>query len=152
MYVIYHDIGGTYGAVIAAAIHLSQLPREGAVKKEEIQNFLSLDKFYPGQEGHLVFHGKDCYENEIYSLGRRYAPRMFLNALHSTLDMSKQNPKQLLYVDTMETVNLSMIVGGTYARRAGLLKFSKPLLIYGLLKAYPKLQNLVWKTELKSKP
>lgn len=152
MYIIYHDIGGTYGPIIAAAIHLKKLSIDEIPKKSEIEKLILSEQFKTGPEGRLVFHGKDPYGHQVFSFARRYAPAMFLNAFHSVMSIAKKDPKELLYVDTMPIANTRMILGGSYARRAGLASLGKPLLIPGILQAYPQIASLVWKTLLKVEP
>ena len=152
LYIIYHDIGGTYGPIIAAAIHLKALPPDESPQKLEIEKFLLSEDFQAAQEGRLIFHGKDHYGHQVFSFARRYAPNMFFNAFKSIMTMSKVDPKDLLYVDTMPTVNTLMMIGGSYARRAGLASLGRPFLTRGILQAYPHIASLVWKTKLKVDP
>ncbi|WP_273225492.1 DUF3189 family protein [Geosporobacter ferrireducens] len=152
MYIIYHDIGGTHGPSIAAAIHLNELPSDEIPGKTEIEKLILSERFRTGSEGRLVFHGKDHYGHQIFSFARRYAPSMFLNAFSSIMTITKKDPKDLLYIDTMPFANTQMIIGGSYARRAGLASLGRPLLILGILQAYPQLSSLVWKTQLKLEP
>lgn len=150
MYIIYHDVGGTYGSIIAAAIHLKRLPLNQIPQKSDLEKLISTTEFQPGPDGRLRFHGKDSSGHQVYSLGRQYAPAMFHHAFISILTISKTDPKELVYTDTMQAVNLMMILGGRYAKRAGLSSLGKPLLTAGILRAYPQISSIVWKTLIKT--
>ncbi|SHJ82476.1 Protein of unknown function [Geosporobacter subterraneus DSM 17957] len=152
MYIIYHDVGGTYGPIIAAAIHLKRLPLDQIPEKSDLEKLISTNGFQPGPDGRLIFHGKDSNGHQVYSLGRKHAPAMFHNAFKSIITISKTDLKELIYTDTMEAANLMMVLGGRYARKAGLSSLGKPLLTAGILRAYPEISSIVWKTLLKTEP
>lgn len=152
LYIVYHDVGGTHSTVVAAAIHLHQLPIERIPSKSEILNLPLFDRLEKKDIGRLIFHGKDEYGHNVYTLSRQYSPHLVVNAITTVFDMVDQDKNKLLCIDTSKTVNNLMRIGGGSSRRFGLVSFGRPIVTYGTIKAYPQIADLVKRTKLKIAP
>lgn len=152
MYIIYHDVGGAHSTAIAAALHLNQLPLDHIPTRDEILALPLFDRLEKHQISRLIYHGHDEYNHEVYTIGRKYHPRLIMNALQTVLPMTDKDPKQVLCVDTSSAVNNLMRIGGGSSRRFGLVAFGRPIVTYGALKAYPQIVDIVKKTKLKIAP
>nr|WP_132243444.1 DUF3189 family protein [Marinisporobacter balticus] len=152
MYIFYHDVSGTHSVVIAAAIHLNYLPIDRVPKKSEILDIPLFDRLEKKDIGRLIYHGNDLYKNSVYTLGRQSASHLVVNAIKTVFDMADRDKKEVLFVDTSKAVNNLMRIGGGSSRLLGLISFGRPIVTYGTIKAYPKICDIVKKTQLKIVP
>lgn len=143
MKIIYHCFGGTHSSIIAAALHLDWLPRARLPRAEEIQAIPYFDQRRRGEEGQIKFLGCDSYGNEIYAVGKRGMGILLENFLYDLTDALGLPREELLLVDTTPLVNCWMALGGFLSRRLGLTFLGRPLVIWGVRRAYYRLVNLV---------
>ncbi|MFZ5968610.1 MAG: DUF3189 family protein [Bacillota bacterium] len=152
MYIVYHDVGGTHSAVVAAGIHLNKLPMDRIPDKSEILGLSLFDRLEKHQRGHLVFHGLDEYGHEVYTLSRQYAPEVVTNGIKSVFDIMHMDKNLLICADTSPSVNGLMRIGGGSSRRFGMVSFGRPIVTYGTLKAYPRIIEIVQGVKRKTAP
>jgi len=144
MKIIYHDYGGSHSSVTAAAIHLGILPADRIPKAEEIMKKVPhFDGLNPKDHGRVLYRGTDEMGNQVYTLGSATAGKVALNAINDTTNLWGQKKEDLFFVYTMPCVNLIMMIGGCLSRALGLIAIGRPIVMYGTLKAYPNLSNLV---------
>lgn len=143
MKIIYHCFGGTHSSIIAAALHLGWLPRERLPRADEIQAIPYFDQRRRGEEGEIKFLGRDSYGHEIYAVGKRGMGVLLENFLYDLTEALELPREELLLVDTTPLVNCWMALGGFLSRRLGLTFLGRPLVIWGVKRAYHSLVNLV---------
>lgn len=147
MKIIYHCVGGTHSSAIAAAIHLNILPSDRVPTADEIMGIGYFDTMQKKDMGLLILKGIDEFGNEVYSLGRQFNKNLVLNTVKSTYSISNKNADDLLFIDTMTTVNMLMKIGGFSSRRLHLVSFGRPIVIKGAQNAYKDIIDLVKDTK-----
>ncbi|MDF2548046.1 MAG: hypothetical protein K0R93_2944 [Anaerosolibacter sp.] len=152
LYVVYHDPRGTHSSVIAAAVHLNLLPLDKIPSKQDILNVPLFDHLGKKDLGRLIFHGKDEYENQIYTIGCHHASQLITHALPSVFQMIDKDANEILCIDTTRTMNLWIQAGSLSSRQLGIVDIGRFLLSHGILNAYPKIVSIVKNTKLKVAP
>lgn len=147
MIVIYHDVGGAHSTATAANIHIGKLPIDSIPTKNEILNLPTFDKITKDQMGNLLYIGEDEYGTKVYTLGRKYKPKLVIPAIKSMYSAINGNANDLLIIDTHPTVNIWMKIGGFSSRVLNLVAFGRPIVTYGTLKAYEEIANIVRKVK-----
>ncbi|WP_018248647.1 DUF3189 family protein [Orenia marismortui] len=142
MHIIYHDVGGAHSVAVAAALHLNKLPVNNIPTKEDIISLATFDKIKKKDIGHLIYQGKDEFANQVYTLGYKYSSKIALPLLQDTYALLGKKD-DLLLIDTKPTINFLMKVGGFTSRGLGISSLGRPIVTRGVLKAYPKLVELV---------
>ncbi|MCL6450627.1 MAG: DUF3189 family protein [Acetobacteraceae bacterium] len=138
--VVYHCYGGAHSSVVAAAIHLGLLPSDRPPLVPELDR-LRLFDFQPrSAHGHLWLLGRDAQGRGVYVLARRGCGRVVERALRDLAQALGHQPPRL--VDTMPAVNWALRVGGFASRTLGLWRLGRPLLTWGVRRAYPRLRHL----------
>lgn len=147
MIVIYHDVGGTHSTATAANIHIGKLPIDSVPTKDEIIKLPTFDKITKDQIGSLLYIGEDEFGAKVYTLGRKYKPKLVIPAIKSMYNIAHGNMNDLLIIDTHPTVNIWMKIGGFSSRVINLVSFGRPIVTYGTLKAYKDIANIVRKVK-----
>lgn len=144
MMVIYHDIGGSHSSVVAANIHINKIPIDRVPDKSEILALEGFDKLTRSEQGHMMYAGMDEFGCGVYTISREQQQRLVVPALIDMYTILNNGDTRFLYVvNTTPTVNFWMCLGGGSSRRFGLVRFGRPIVTYGTLKAYKKIANLV---------
>ncbi|WP_053954854.1 DUF3189 family protein [Inediibacterium massiliense] len=152
MYIVYHDVGGAHSTIVAAAIHLNQLPLDYIPDKNELLALPLFDKIQKKDIARLIYHGKDEYGHSIYTIGRKNSAHLVVNAIETVFQMLNFPQNEILCVDTSPAVNNLMRIGGGSSRKFGLVSFGRPIVTYGTLKAYSNISEIVKKTKRKIVP
>ncbi|OCL26116.1 hypothetical protein U472_08860 [Orenia metallireducens] len=142
MDIIYHDVGGTHSVAVASALHLNKLPMDRTPNKDEILSLPTFDKLKTKDLGHLIYQGEDEFGNQVYTLGCKYAEKFVIPAIKDTYNLLGDE-EELMLVKTKSTINFTMKVGGYTSRALGLMTIGRPIVTQGVLKAYPKIVELV---------
>lgn len=152
MMIVYHDVGGAHSTAMAANIHINKLPNNRLPTKEELMALPTYDKITKSQYGHLIYTGDDEFGNQVYTISRQRKPELVIPAITDMFRILKGDISDLLIVGTQPQVNIWMKIGGFSSRRLGLVAFGRPIVIYGSLKAYNSLVEVVKgvKKELKT--
>ncbi|WP_129599029.1 DUF3189 family protein [Anaerophilus nitritogenes] len=152
MYIVYHDVDGTHSTIVAAAIHLNQLPLDAVPNKNDLLTLPLFDQLQQKDIARLIYHGKDEYGHCIYTIGRKHSAHLVVNAIETVFSMLHLPQSEILCVNTSPCVNNLMRIGGGSSRKFGLVSFGRPIVTYGTLKAYPKISEIVRKTKIKIAP
>ncbi|WP_411680507.1 DUF3189 family protein [Clostridium thailandense] len=147
MIVVYHDVGGTHSTATAANIHIGKLPIDSIPTKEQLVNLPTFDKLTKSQMGTLLYIGEDEFGTKVYTIGRKYKPKLVIPAIESMYAIAHGNTNDLLVIDTHPTVNIWMKIGGFSSRALNLVSFGRPIVTYGTLKAYEDISNIVRKVK-----
>ncbi len=143
MIIIYEDVGGAHSSAIAANLHINKLPEDRLPSKDELMALPTFDKITKNQYGHIIYIGDDEFDNKVYTLSRQRKPDLIIPAITDMFNILNKNSSELLIVCTQPKVNIWMKIGGASSRRFGLVSFGRPIVIYGSLKAYPSIVDLV---------
>lgn len=146
MKVVYHCYGGSHASPVAAAIHLHTLPAERIPTRQEILSLNLFDKVAPKMYGTLIPLSIDNEGNEIFVLGARNASDILLKVLKGVTRMIGENHQDYLFVDVRPCINIWMRIGGFLSRSVGLVFFGRPIVTWGVRKAYPSIADLVSQT------
>lgn len=148
MKVIYHCFGGSHSSVLAASIHLGLIEKNRLPNMTELMSLPYFDKTCNEDFGSIRFMGVDEYKNEVYVLGKKSMNRRYANMLRGIAEILGAQDN-LIAVDCMSRVNISMKLGGFTSRRMGLAFLGRPVLGRGTRDAFLDLVNLVEVTRLK---
>lgn len=107
------------------------------------------DKTTNNDFGSIRFMGQDEYGHKVYVLGKKSVSERFTHILTGVAQILGVE-EQVLVVNTMNRVNLSMKLGGFTSRRMGLTSLGRPVVTRGTQNAFLELVNLVEITRLKA--
>lgn len=147
MRIVYHSYGGSFSSALAAGIHTGALSRKRPPKKKD---FLSCSLFHRGTpHNHGVIHyaGTDGEGTEIFFMGSRKAFQIIENALRGVLEIVREDPRQLYFVDTFPITNLEMRTGIFLYHRKIITPAALTLLIKGSQKAFFDFTALIDKVQ-----
>ncbi|MGI5921399.1 MAG: DUF3189 family protein [Syntrophomonadaceae bacterium] len=149
MKIIYHCFGGSHSSVTAAALHLGLLEKHRPPTQDELMSLPYYDKTSNNDFGRIHFMGVDEYGNEVYVLGKKSLGDRFSHILTGVAEILGE-ANQIIVVNTMDRVNLSMKLGGFTSRRMGISFLGRPVVVRGTKNAFFDLVNLVEITRLKA--
>lgn len=141
--IIYSCYGGAHSSPVAAAIHLGHLPRTAVPPKEMFLRLKLFDRTTAKQHGDLMHIGIDNQGNQIYVLGRGPSGSSMERAFMSGVRLAGGFVHDIKFVDTLPTVNFWMRIGGFLSRALGWVVVGRPIVLYGIRRAYPRLVRLV---------
>lgn len=142
MKIIYHCFGGSHSSVTAAALHLGLLPKDKLPGTEDLMALPYYDKTTDQDFGAIHYMGSDEQGNEVYVLGKKSLGNRFNNLLMGIAELLGKE-EQILAVNVMERVNISMKLGGFTSRRISLPRLGRPVVIWGTRQAFKSMVNLV---------
>ncbi len=149
MKIIYHCFGGSHSSVTAAALHLGLIDKHRPPTVDELMSLPYFDKTTEADFGSIRFMGIDEYGNEVYVLGKKSMSERLTHILKGLAQILGVED-QVLVVNAMDRVNISMKLGGFTSRRIGLPSVGRPVVSRGTIKAFFQLVNLVEITRLKA--
>lgn len=147
MKIIYHCYGGSHSSVTAASIHLGLLPVDRVPSREMFWRLPLFDRQEADQHGHIYFMGLDEYGHEVCLAARRGKPQVLENVFEKLADIFSIPRQDYLFVDVMNSVNLTMKFGGFLSRRWGFIDLGRPIVTMGTQVAYFRLVHLVQKVK-----
>ena len=142
MNIIYCCSGGTHSSITAAFIHLGQLPVERVPTKEEILK-TPFDTIESKDVGRIIYRGTDEFGNKVFTLSKKNAGEIVIPALIDLNRLLGFEPDNLQIANTHPAVNLLMKIGGYTSRGLGLMRLGRPIVLYGTLKTYHNLIDIV---------
>lgn len=149
MNIIYHCFGGSHSSVTAAALHLGLIRKDRPPTLQELMAIPYFDKTDNGDFGSIRFMGVDEYQNSVYVLGKKSLGDRYSNILHGAAEVLGARD-QVLAVNTMNSVNWAMKIGGFMSRRVGIISVGRPIVGAGTREAFLALVNLVEITRLQT--
>jgi len=147
--IIYHCYGGAHSSVIAAALHLKLIEKYQLPDKDELMALPYFDKTCNDDFGSIRFMGIDDSGNEVYVLGKKNMGENYSHILQGTAEILGAE-KEIIAVDCLNRINITMKIGGFLSRRVGLIFPGRPILIRGSRGAFMNLVNLVETVRLQS--
>ena len=150
MKVIYYCYGSSHSSVVAAAIHLGNLPACTIPCFQDIMTLPYYDKATTDGLGTCTYMGTDDAGCDVYILGTGPARRIVRRAVESIFQICGVSRDSYMLVDTLTSIGAVTKIGGFLSRRMGLTRIGRPMTIWGIRKAYPQLASIV--AEVKSDP
>lgn len=145
--VVYHCYGSAHTSVTVAAIHAGLLPRERIPTGEELLAIPHFDRTPSAEIGTPFRMGFDCAGNEIFIVGRARGGITAERALRSLARVTGYPEERLLVVNALAVFNVWTAVGGMLSRRLGIVRWGRPIVIFGVMRSYPRLVALAQQTE-----
>jgi len=142
MKIIYHCFGGSHSSVTAAALHLGLLAKNRLPAPQELMALPYYDKTNNDDFGEIHYMGRDEQGNEIYVLGKKSLGNRFSHLLMGVAEMLGKED-QILVVNVMDRVNISMKLGGFTSRRISIPVLGRPVVIQGTRQAFSSMVNMV---------
>lgn len=143
MIVIYHDVGGTHSAAVAANIHINRLPIDSVPNKEELLKLSTFDKIDKKALQRIIYIGDDEFGSKVYTIGCRYKTKIIIPVIEDIYNILKSSNNELILVSTQPTVNTLMKIGGFTSRQLNMVAIGRPIVTYGTLKAYKDIADIV---------
>lgn len=150
MKVIYCCYGSSHSSVVAAAIHLGNLPQDAIPDSRDILNLPYYDKATTDQLGGCIYMGTDDAGCDVYILGTGPAKRIVRSAVESIFQLCGVSRNSYMLVDTLTSVGAITKIGGFLSRRMHLTGIGRPMTVWGIRRAYPQLRSIV--AQVKSDP
>lgn len=131
MKIIYHCYGGAHSSVTAAAIHLGLLPTDRLPTAQDLEGLPFYDRAVRADHGRLRLMGVDADGHEVYVLGRRFMPVLAERVVRGVAEVYGKDPSDLLLVNVLASVNLTMKLGGFVSRGMLLPYVGRPMVERG---------------------
>jgi len=141
--VIYCCYGSAHSSVVAAAIHLGNLPVHRVPYSQDIMNLPYYDKATTAQLGLCMYMGTDDAGCDVYVLGMGPARKIVWRAVESIFELCGVSKESYILVDTLTSIGAVTKIGGFLSRRVGLTRIGRPMTIWGIRRAYPQLTSIV---------
>lgn len=143
MYILYHDYGGTHSAIVAANMHLNQLPMDHVPDKDTIRSLPLYDQLTPNDHGRIINMGTDEYGNTVSIIGVENKENMVIPAIKDMYFELRKTLEDFLEIDTSSSVNVTMKIGGFISRSLRIPAVGQPLVLYGTQEAYMDIAQIV---------
>ncbi len=142
MKIIYHCFGGSHSSVTTAALHLGLLSQERLPTPQELMSLPYYDKTNDDDFGTIHYMGQDEQGHEIYILGKKSLGNRFSHLMMGVAAVLGKED-QIMVVNVMDRVNISMKMGGFTSRRIGMPFMGRPVVIQGTRQAFAAMVSLV---------
>ncbi|MHB0884942.1 MAG: DUF3189 family protein [Bacillota bacterium] len=143
MKIIYHCYGGAHSSVTAAAIHLGLLPTNRLPTAADLEGLPFYDRAVRADHGRMRLMGVDADGHEVYVLGRRFMPVIAERVVRGVAEVYGKDPGDLLMVNALTSVNLTMKFGGFVSRGMLLPYVGRPVVERGTAGAVRRLLSIV---------
>lgn len=147
MKIFYHCYGSSHSSVIAANIHVGNLPADRIPTWKEILSLRDFDKRKKDDIGRPIFIGQDERGNDIYIIGLSHQKNIPINAVYSFLSIFQIPKNEIIFVNALASINLITKIGGFLSRAAGIVFIGRPLAVIGIQTSYKNILGLVEKTK-----
>lgn len=147
MKIVYHCYGGAHSSIMAAGVHLGLVPTDRTPTVEELRRIPLFDEPVGKDHGIIRFMGRDEYDNEIYTLGRRKVGIQIKKVLTGMADVAGISG-ELVLVDVLNYVNWQMMLGGFSSRKLGLVSLGRPVVTWGSQRFFWDIRNVVQQVKL----
>lgn len=150
MKVIYCCYGSSHSSVVAAAIHLGNLPAHTVPYSRDIIDLPYYDKATTDELGACIYMGTDDAGCDVYILGMGPARKIIRRAVESIFELCGVSRDSYMLVDTLTSIGVITKIGGFLSRRIGLTGIGRPMTVWGIRRAYLHLASIV--EDVKSDP
>ncbi|NLO88547.1 MAG: DUF3189 family protein [Firmicutes bacterium] len=128
---------------MAAAVHVGLLAPHPCPSRQVLMSLPYFDTQKSADHGILQFVGTDQAGNVVCSVGLQTAADTVIKALANLMAIAGAGGREIVFIDTLPAVNLWMKIGGICSRVFGLKAIGRPLVVFGVKRAFPSLVSLV---------
>lgn len=143
MKIVYHCYGGAHSSVTAAAIHLGLIPTDRLATAADLEGLPFYDRMVRADHGRIRLMGVDPDGHQVYVLGRRFMPVIAERVVRGVAEVYGIDPDEILLVNALSSVNLTMKLGGFVSRGMLLPSFGRPVVERGTAGAVRRLVEIV---------
>ena len=136
--------------MVAAAIHLGNLPAHTVPYSRDIIDLPYYDKATTDELGACIYMGTDDAGCDVYILGMGPARKIIRRAVESIFELCGVSRDSYMLVDTLTSIGVITKIGGFLSRRIGLTRIGRPMTVWGIRRAYLHLASIV--EDVKSDP
>jgi hypothetical protein len=147
--IIYHCYGGTHSSVLAAAAHLKLIPTGKEPDRKLLKGLPFFDKQLKKDLGRIFFLGRDEQGHDVFIVGRLDCPEIIEKGLYDLAKIFSLPREDFMTVNAMSCVSGSMKIGGFLSRALGIVGLGRPIVVWGSIRAYRHLKELVQNTKKK---
>ncbi|MGE5550952.1 MAG: DUF3189 family protein [Bacteroidota bacterium] len=138
MKVFYQCYGRSHTSIVAAHIHLGNLPESGTPTVRQITALPQFDAAKRHDFGRPLLMGRDGAGHEVYALGLALAVQAGLGAIYSIFRLNGEAEEPLV-VNALKGLGVLARIGGGLSREFGLVSIGRPLVAYGIKQIFPRL-------------
>lgn len=146
MKVVYHCHGGAHSSVVAAHLHLGNIPMAGQVLPETIMALPEFDQATSADWGKPKLLGIDGRGNEVYILGLGRETAVCIRAVTS-LFLQLGKGKEVVFVETLPAIGALTRIGGFTSKVLGAKYIGRNLAAKGIVGSLNRLRLLVTATK-----
>lgn len=146
MKIFYFCYGRAHSSIIAAYLHLNQLPMDKIPNVRDIIRLPEFDKADVSDRGIPLYMGTDASGNEVYVLGFGTQRLLGLETIYFTLNQ-RVNPKDWRFFNTLTTINGITRFGGFLSRGLKMVFPGRMIVAWGIRQSYWRLVRLVKKVK-----
>lgn len=139
---IYHCYGRAHSSVVAAHLHLGDLPDRGPVNLKTIINLPEFDKASSKDFAIPHWMGRDEWGNEIYIMGFGMFNPICVRTMEDLFRLFGRS-EEFLLVNALTAIGLSARIGGGLSRGCGWVRIGRPLAAWGITRSLEKVRRLV---------
>ncbi|NLG87514.1 MAG: DUF3189 family protein [Firmicutes bacterium] len=140
MLIFYCCYGRAHSSVVAAALHLGQLPLKTPTAICKLPYF---DRAKAQDIGIPKLVGTDTHGNFVFILGRGPARGSVEATLETVLLACGYRKQDIMFIDLQPYLNFYARLGGFLSRRLGLVFPGKQLAAFGIWRALPQIEECV---------
>jgi len=144
--VIYHCHGGAHSSVVAAHLHLGNIPMQGEVPPEAIMLLPEFDRATSEDWGSPKLVGVDGQGNQVYILGLGRKTAICIRAATS-LCLQLRKGGEVVFVETLSSIGALTRIGGFTSKVLGAEHLGRTLAARGIVKSLERLRQLVASTK-----
>ena len=143
---VYHCHGGAHSSVVAAHLHLGNIPMKGEVRPEAIMALPEFDRATQDDWGSPKMVGVDGQGNQVYILGLGRITAICIRAATSLcLQLGKGG--EVVFVETLSSIGTLTRIGGFTSKVLGAENLGKNLAARGIVRSLERLRLLVASTK-----
>lgn len=139
---IYHCYGRAHSSVVAAHLHLGNLPLKGPVHLQTILNLPKFDRSKKDDYGIPSWMGKDEMGNDIYIMGFGTFSQICARTMEDLFRIFGRSDEVLL-VNALKPIGISARIGGGLSRGLGLVGIGRPLVAWGMRRSMDGMRRLI---------
>lgn len=143
-WVIYSCYGGNHTSPLAAGLHLGLIPRGQPLTLEALHRLPPFDRLTVRDLGRLYLWGDGPYRHRVATVGHGGRLELVRTAILSTLaEAGTGGAGPILWVDVYDLLTPLLRAGGLLSRRLGLTGPGRSLLLRGLERIRPAVEDRV---------
>lgn len=147
MIITYICYGSAHSSIVAACIHVGLLPDDRTPTFEEIVSMPHYDLTEGNQIGIPFYIGIDEFDNDVYAIGAKSGRNIMMKAVRSFLKECGIDENEIMLIDTLPAIGILTKLGGMTSRKFKIVSVGRPFTVYGIIKKYKNLLDIVNKVK-----